>query len=137
MNKYLVSVAAALMLSACATHGFDGHAGGMCNEANTHCVQVTVSGGTIAVDREKLRVRGPSHVIFWRINNAGGQNYSFPANGIDFDTDSGKKQFSCVRQQPTVFRCLDPNSERGEFKYTVRLEGSPAVKPLDPWVIND
>jgi hypothetical protein len=134
----------ALTLGACADMRSDGR--GMradgCSEHNTHCIQVTVSKDaagqlTIRAEPERLRVRGPSHVIFWRIDNASGQNYTFAGNGIAFKTGAGREQFSCVRTQATVFRCLDPNTVRGEFAYGITLDGSPSVRPLDPWVVNE
>src|SRR4051794_36441960 len=107
MNKhFFAAVASALALTACASMGQDGTMrAAPCAEHNTHCVAVSVARNAsgqpvITVDRAKLTVRGPSHVIFWRIDSAAGA-YSFASNGIAFKTAAGQREFSCVRQQPT------------------------------------
>jgi len=140
-KSFFVSAVIAIALTACHSMGFDSGAPPTgCAEANTHCIAVSVARDSkgqlgITVDRQKLTVHGPSHVIFWRITDAAG--YSFASNGIAFKTAAGQRQFSCVKQQAGVFRCLDPNNERGEFEYGIKLDGSPPVPPLDPWVVND
>jgi hypothetical protein len=114
-----------------------------CSQPNNHCIVVTVAQGAggapeIHVDVRELYIRGASHVIFWRIDNTGAQRYRFPANGIEFKSADGKREFSCAAQGTSglVIRCKDPNAAKGRFEYAVNLTGSPAVPPLDPWVIN-
>jgi hypothetical protein len=88
-----------------------------------------------SVDSETVQVtRGNSPNITWQMISAG---YTFPSNGIVFT--SGASQFSeChVEANGRRFVCKDRNSESGKFKYTVNISGSPAVPPLDPWVVND
>jgi hypothetical protein len=116
---------------------------GLCSHPNEHCIAVTVekepNGGlTLHVDIDKLRVNGPNHVIFWRLNNATGQKYTFPSNGIAFKTAEGKAEFKCGphANSGVVYKCTDPNKTQGEFKYAVTVTGVPAVPVLDPWIIN-
>jgi hypothetical protein len=88
-----------------------------------------------SVDSETVQVsRGNSPNITWQMISAG---YTFPSNGIVFA--SGASQFSeChVEANGRRFTCKDRNTEAGKFKYTVNISGSPAVPPLDPWVVND
>lgn len=116
---------------------------GLCSQPNQHCIMVTIDKDAagayrIGVDVSELTVRGPNHVIFWRINNVGAQKYRFPANGIEFKTEAGKREFTCAPQGTggIVIRCTDPNRTQGRFEYAVRVSGAPAVPALDPWVIN-
>src|SRR4051812_31105077 len=124
-KSFFVSAVIALALTACHSMGFDsGAPPAGCADANTHCIAVSVGRDgkgqpVITVDRQKLTVHGPSHVIFWRVTNATG--YSFASNGIGFKSAAGQRQFSCVKQGAGTFRCLDPNSERGEFEYGITL----------------
>jgi len=116
---------------------------GLCSRPNEHCISVTVTsaaGGApqIRVDVPELYIHGPNHVIFWRLNNAGGQKYRFPAGGIAFKTEGGRAEFRCAAQgsSGTIYRCTDPNRTQGKFEYAIKVSGSPAVPVLDPWVIN-
>jgi len=92
------------------------------------------------VDAQELRVKGTNHVIFWRLDNAAGQNYKFPSNGIAFKTPEGKLQFiNCAPvggSTNTTFRCTDKNTVQDKFAYAITVSGAPAVPVLDPWIIN-
>lgn len=88
-----------------------------------------------SVDSETVQVsRGNSPNITWQMISAG---YTFPSNGIVFA--SGASQFVDCRVEANgrKFSCKDRNTERGKFKYTVNVSGSPAVPPLDPFIAND
>lgn len=147
MHKSLVLAAVATM--ALAAGSSTGPAGaqsgaGLCSQPNHHCIMVTIDKDPtgaygINVDVRELTVRGSNHVIFWRINNVGAQKYRFPANGIEFKTAAGKREFGCAPQGSggIVIRCTDPNQAKGRFEYAVRVSGVPAVPVLDPWVINE
>ncbi len=86
-----------------------------------------------SVDSDTVQVsRGNSPNITWRMISAG---YTFPSNGIVFA--GGANQFEChVEANGRRFSCKDRNTERGKFKYTVNVSGSPGVPPLDPFVEN-
>jgi len=63
--------------------------------------------------------------------------YTFPSNGIVF-ASGGSQFFDChVEANGRRFTCRDRNTEAGRFKYTVNVTGSPAVPPLDPWIVNN
>lgn len=145
MNKRTTAAAtAAAALLAGGLHAAGAQAQtGLCTRPNEHCISVTVtsaSGGApqIRVDVPELYIHGPNHVIFWRLNNAGDQKYRFPADGIAFKTEGGRSEFRCALQgnTGTIYRCTDPNRTQGRFEYAVKVNGSPAVPVLDPWVIN-
>jgi len=110
--------------------------------ANNHWIVVTVEQGRIVVDVPRLHVAGANHVIFWNIDNDTGQGYTFPADGIRFTSqNAGDQIWSCDRVIPTRFRCKGGKSPGGgamlEFKYVVSVAGTPAVAPLDPFVVNN
>jgi hypothetical protein len=115
----------------------------LCSQPNEHCILVTIDkdangAPTIHVDADELRVKGPLHVIFWRLNNTAAQSYKFASNGIAFTTPEGQAEFKCAPQGNSgiLFRCTDPNKTRGRFKYAITVTGAPPVPVLDPWIIN-
>ena len=119
---------------------------GPCQSPNQHCVEVSVKvqpDGTwkIAVDRPEVTIRAAQQEIFWVIKNTGTQTYKFPSDGIGFKTPAGKAQFGCASMGPgmndIVFRCHDHFTAKGRFEYGIKLDGSPAVPPWDPFVVND
>ena len=137
MNRTLF-FAAALALALPACKSLDVHEPRIL--ANQHFIKVSVysdARGTpqIEVDVPELHVRGPDHVIFWVIDD-NSQSYSFPNNGILFD-QAGQQQLDCERLNAKRFKCKDKNTAKGKFKYVVSLDGSPSVKPLDPFIINN
>jgi hypothetical protein len=71
------------------------------------------------------------------MQNQAGQAYAFDrVNGIVFPADSSAN-FRChVEANGARFSCTN-RGDRGQYKYTVNLVGSPAVRPFDPWVVNN
>ena len=115
--------------------------GGARIAAKQHTIVVTVydMGGTptIEVDVDELKVRGTDHTIFWEIDNAAMQNYSF-ANDAAIKFLDGKGQFDdCGKVNDTKFKCKDKGTVKERFKYTITLSGSPSVRPLDPFIVNN
>lgn len=104
-----------------------------------HSVAVYVNAETrmIEVSVQELRVRGQNQVIFWNLRNQGEQRYSFPEDGIFFKSAAGRAEFQCHRQHDTRFMCLDKGESKGRFEYGVKLNGSPPVPVLDPFVVNN
>jgi hypothetical protein len=112
-----------------------------CPGGDRHCLEVSV----IVVDGRPqiapipdLEVRDQGATISWMIATPG---YTFPDAGIAFDKPSNPPSTStefvnCHRQGNGTFRCTDRKNTLGKFGYTVKLEGSPAVAPLDPFIIN-
>jgi hypothetical protein len=94
--------------------------------------------------------RGTKVNIWWIMQNSSGQNYKFPANSVVF---AGKPptpvspplhQFEPCRvadqadppNPPTIaYLCVDSNTVRGDFGYTLTLNSNPPI-PLDPWIHN-
>ena len=100
-------------------------------------VQVSVSCSTtgscnIVVDHDRVLSR-PNGKIDWEIQSSG---YTFDGTrGIVFPT--ALAVFQChVEANGRRFSCAN-RGDRGEYKYTVNLAGSPSVGPLDPWVVNN
>ena len=88
-----------------------------------------------SVDSETVQVsRGNSPKITWQLISAG---YTFPSNGIVFAGGASEFIDCHVEANGRRFSCKDKNTERGHFKYTVNVSGSPAVPPLDPFIAND
>lgn len=86
---------------------------------------------SIAVDHDRVIGRRNGK-IDWEIVTTG---YTFGANGIVFPT--GTAVFQChVEANGRRFSCAN-RGDRGEYKYTVALTGSPTVGALDPWVVNN
>jgi hypothetical protein len=81
--------------------------------------------------------------IFWELAD---RNYTFPGNGIDFDTPgkgtaAPKGEFKECAPMPgfngpnTKFRCTFGGS-KGKFPYKVNVDGLGTPKPLDPYIVN-
>jgi hypothetical protein len=118
---------------------------GPCKSGEKFCIPVYV----IMVGDE-YQVQGIANVevkeggpIFWELGNA---NYTFPANGIDFDTPgkgtaAPKGEFKECAPMPgyngpnTKFRCTFGGS-KGKFPYKVNVDGLGTPKPLDPYIVN-
>lgn len=129
MRKVALIAVAAIALAACADPA---------NSQSTgpRPTRVMVNKQLLWIDQEPIIVRGGKEVaIVWQIATKG---YEFPDDGIVFK--EGKEQFVSCAAKGQVFQCLDRNTERGRFKYTIRVvrrgtkEGP---EPLDPWVVND
>lgn len=92
---------------------------------------VRVNGKFAIVSQEPIVVRGPA-VITWNLRTSG---YEFAPDAIQF---KDAQQFSCSARG-TVAQCKDTHTQRGFFKYTIRLRNpaTGAVAESDPSVMND
>jgi len=134
VRKILSAFALLMALGGC--HSFDRHLDSG-HIASDHFIDVWVDERpVIRVSVEVLRVRGQDQVIFWRLQNASGQNYVFPDDGIFFKTNAGRAEFECRKMNPTRFRCKDKGQTKGEFHYGVKVVGTPQPPTLDPSIIN-
>ncbi len=132
----LVSAFAALLLSACASHHAAHHRNmGIVDPLNVYLSiadgkQIVVSQEPIyfAKNMKDVTVTWHAPVKF---------NYTFGANGIVIE----KKGNEFVDCKPAVdgrsFSCLNKHTKPGTYKYTVTLDGKPAIAPLDPALVND
>jgi hypothetical protein len=111
-----------------------------CNNVATCRVQVSVKCFGVlcnaSVDFDRVIGKRNGEIV-WEISNQTGQTYAFDrSNGIVFPTDTNRN-FDChVEASGGRFSCKN-RGDRGEYKYTVNLVGSSAVRPLDPWVVNN
>jgi len=89
----------------------------------------------IAVDFDVVAANGKD--IVWTVFNKPGQSYVFDHDaGIAFKTAAGREAFACHPEATDKrYKCMNRRTQ-GKFEYGVRLAGSPAVPPLDPWVVN-
>jgi hypothetical protein len=128
----LVAVAAALGLTACASH----HSHGMKSDPASPRVSI-LGGKQIVVDQEPLFfAKGIQNVrINWQLPPD--SKYTFPKDGIVVN-DARDEITDCrPEKNGLAFSCLNRHSKPGKFKYTIKVDGSPAVPPLDPIIIND
>jgi len=103
-----------------------------CNGQGNCFVNVSVSGGSIAVDAEYLIINNPRRQdikITWRLPE--GSNNTLEA--VEF-FDTGGQIHDCASEGPRQFRCFDNHADLGVFKYTIKVTG---LTPLDPWMVND
>lgn len=93
------------------------------------------SGCQISVQHETVNSNGFD--VVWEIRNGADQSYEFDGSkGIAFKTDAGKQVFNChVEAGGNRYKCIN-RKDPGKFEYGVTLTGTPAVQPLDPWVVN-
>lgn len=99
--------------------------------------QVSVVDGKIVVDQETIRFgKDKRNVkITWQLPPD--SKYTFPKDGIVIN-DAGDEFPDCHQEQNGLrFACMNKHSKPGKYKYTIKVEGSPAVPPLDPVVVND
>jgi hypothetical protein len=107
-----------------------------CNAANNRCITVSVSSGQI--NAGDLLISSANHIIWWELVTTG---YSFPADGITIASPL-PNEFTCrVALQGRIYFCINRNTTTGtglkKYKYSVKVTGSPAVPPLDPWILNE
>jgi hypothetical protein len=108
-----------------------------CQSAEQCRVEVSVVNGHIQVDWDEVAAHG--HNVVWTVVNKQGQSYQFDHGaGIAFKTAAGQTAFRCTAEENDKrYRCTNnPQAPAARYEYGVKLVGSPAVPPLDPWVVN-
>ncbi|MEO8535884.1 MAG: hypothetical protein ABI533_00035 [Betaproteobacteria bacterium] len=138
--RWAIAVVAAVALIGCAApRGGDESADVTCNSAQQCRVEVRVDCSKqpcrIVVDHPNVFARGND--IVWTVVNNAGQSYAFSRDdGVAFKSAAGRAAFSCHREANQArFACMNHRTP-GRFEYAIRLDGSPPVGPLDPWVVN-
>lgn len=130
----LLAAATGLMLTACASHHREMHVG----KADPLRTGVSVVDGKhIVVDQEPIYFsKGTQNVRFkWQL--ASDSKYTFPKDGVVIK-DADTEIVECHPEQGGLaFSCLNKHAKPGRYKYTIKLEGTPAVPPLDPIIVND
>jgi hypothetical protein len=133
MRKIGLIAVGAIVLAACAGLAEDAGTGQSAPKPPRE-TRVMVDEQLLWIDQEPIIVRGKDVTIVWRITTKG---YEFPKDGIVFQDPS---QFVKCVAKGTTFQCVDTNSAKGRFKYTIKVERSGAKDhplPLDPSVMND
>jgi hypothetical protein len=136
---------ATLLLAGCAHHHRH-HPGPGDTRAQPDPVnpRVMVYDGQVSVDLEPLYFnrKAGKVTITWRLPADG--PYAFADNGITIEPGDREtsqemvgKEFQCQRVQATAFACVNHNTRKARFKYTVRVtDGGKALPPLDPVIVN-
>jgi hypothetical protein len=130
-KSLLVAAASVLALVACSSNGEGG------KNADPSNPVVSVAGGKITVAPEPLQFAKDKHnvKITWQL--PAGTPYTFPKDGIVIG-DGGDEFPDChPEQNGQRFACMNKHNKPGKYKYTIKVDGSPAVPPLDPIVINE
>jgi hypothetical protein len=131
-KSVLVTTASALMLTACACNPPD------VRNTNPHYPSVSVVDGKyIVVDPDPLYFpkEAQNVKITWQLPTD--SKYTFPRDGIVIK-DAGDEFPDCHPEQNGLrFACMNKHTKPGRYKYTIKVEGLPAVPPLDPIVAND
>jgi hypothetical protein len=137
MKKTLLVVAlSGLLLSACGSHrDHERHVNAGRDPLNTR-VSI-LDGKQIVVDQEPIFfAKGMKDVrVTWHL--ATDSKYTFGKDGIVV-AEAREEIVDCrAAQDGKSFSCLNRHTKPGKYKYTVKLEGVPAVAPLDPVMVND
>lgn len=101
--------------------------------------QVSVKDGKIVVDPDPLQfAKDQQNVkITWELPKD--SKYIFPNDGITIK-DPGDEILDCQvepNEKGLKYSCKNKHSKPGKYKYTVKVDGSPAVPPLDPIIENN
>jgi hypothetical protein len=126
-------------LSGCAAPGGTESSDLVCNSAQQCRVNVEVAcvqgACSMSVDHPRVFARGND--IVWLVVNKPGQSYVFPNDaGIAFKTEAGRNVFRChAEANGDRYACMNRRTP-GTYEYGIRLNGSPAVPPLDPRIVN-
>jgi hypothetical protein len=119
-----------------------------CQFYQPNCIEVKVisEGGNPVIQRIPDHKVSKAAVITWKVVTGG---YTFADGGINFypttpkpghiATPTGEFHHCGVTGNGAKFQCEDAHQhlEPTGFGYTVTLQGSPTVAPLDPFVINN
>jgi hypothetical protein len=91
---------------------------------------------TAAVDHPNVAARG--HAIVWQILPKSGQAYLFKnTGGVFFKTAGGQGAFSCHGEtNDKAYRCQGDRDGK-TYAYGIELVGTPPVRRLDPFIVND
>lgn len=136
MHKNIVVFALAVALAGCAGHHpGDKSIGARALDSRNPGVQV-VDEKFIVVDQEPLYFgRGAKDVVItWQL--PADSKYRFPKDGISI-RNAGEEFVRCHPEQNGLrFACVNRNTKPGTYKYSIAVEGTPAVQPLDPTIVN-
>ena len=96
-----------------------------------------VDGKQIVVNQEPIYVAKKIKDVRITWHAPVGTNYTFGKDGIVID-NAGDEITDCrAAKDGKSFSCLNKHTKPGKYKYTVTLEGKPAIAPLDPVLVND
>ena len=131
-KSVLVATVSALVLTACACNPLD------VRNTNPHYPNVSVVDGKYIVvvpDPLYFPKADQNFKITWQL--PADSKYTFPRDGIVIN-DAGDEFPDCHQEQNGLrFACMNKHAKPGTYKYTIKVEGSPAVRPLDPVIMND
>lgn len=131
-KSVLVAAASALLLAACGSNVQE------VKKMDPSNPQVSVVGGKIVVDQDTIRFEKEKQdiKITWHLPKD--SKYIFPSDGIVIK-DPGDEFPDCKvepNEKGLKFSCMNKHKKSGTYKYTIKVDGSPAVPPLDPIIAN-
>ena len=132
MKTSIFVVAATGMLTACGSHYPPDPKPDPLNPlvSITDGKQIVVNQETIVFAKDVRNVR-----INWRL--PADSKYTFPKDGIVF-SEAREEIVDCrPAEDARSFSCLNRHTRPGKYKYTIKVQGTPVVKELDPIIVND
>ena len=138
-KSVLVAVVSAFILSACGPSAQDAKTAQAVKKTDSSKPQVSVVDSKIVVDPDPLQfAKDQQNVkITWELPKD--SKYIFPNDGITIK-DPGDEILDCQvepNEKGLKYSCKNKHSKAGKYKYTIKVDGSPAVPPLDPVIVND
>ena len=138
-KSVLVAALLALVLSACGPNVQDAKKVPDVKKMDPSNPLVSVVGGKIDINQDTIRFgKDKQNVkITWQLPSD--SKYTFPKDGIVIN-DAGDEFPDCQvepNDKGLKFSCKNKHSKPGKYKYTIKVEGSPVVPPLDPIIEND
>ena len=131
-TSIFVVAAAGIMLTACGSHYPPGPKVDPLNPlvSIVDGKQIVVNQETIVFAKDVQNVR-----INWRL--PADSKYTFPKDGIVVN-EAREEIVDCrPAEDARSFSCLNRHTRPGKYKYTIKVQGTPVVKELDPIVVND
>ena len=111
-----------------------------CTSAEQCVVQVQIDCGhspcTIGVSKQNVAAHG--FAVVWWIVDKPGQSYQFRnPGGVYFKSAGVQRGFDCHPEaNGKRYRCRGDRDGK-TYEYGIDLVGTPAVRILDPWIVNN
>lgn len=141
-NRALYCCIAVSLLAGCSSLGMSpmaregDSATNPCKNAKCDVDIVVTSCTDIKADPPAMYIgKGNNAKIHWYLKGAAG--YTFTANGIDWKTPEGKREFDQSKPGATEFVWKDKSVNPGSYPYSVHLKGPGGTTcDVDPTVVN-
>jgi len=98
---------------------------------------VVVDGKQIVVNQEPIFFAKKVKDVRVTWHAPAGSAYTFGKDGVVIDNAADEFVDCRPAKDGKSFSCLNKHTKPGKYKYTVTLQGKPAIAPLDPVLVND